>query len=62
VGSHGILGKEILEGVIVYRIEGPMFLAAAEKLGMRLHGSGGKPLRCDPFACAMYRPWTPAVM
>ena len=29
--------------VILYRIEGPLFFAAAEKLDMVLRGSGGKP-------------------
>ncbi len=42
-GSHSIRGKEIPEGVILYRIEGPLFFAATEKLDMALRGSGGKP-------------------
>jgi SulP family sulfate permease len=42
-GSHSIRGKEIPSDVILYRIEGPMFFAAAEKLDVVLRGSGGKP-------------------
>jgi SulP family sulfate permease len=42
-GSHSIRGKDIPSDVILYRIEGPMFFAAAEKLDMALRGSGGKP-------------------
>ena len=42
-GSHSIRGKEIPPGVILYRIEGPLFFAAAEKLDTALRASGGKP-------------------
>lgn len=42
-GSHSIRGKEIPSGVILYRIEGPLFFAATEKLDMALRGSGGRP-------------------
>ena len=42
-GSHSIRGKDIPSDVILYRIEGPMFFAAAEKLDVALRGSGGKP-------------------
>ena len=42
-GSDSIRGKEVPSDVILYRIEGPMFFAAAEKLDMALRGSGGKP-------------------
>ncbi len=42
-GSHSIRGKDIPPDVILYRIEGPLFFAAAEKLDMALRGSGGKP-------------------
>jgi SulP family sulfate permease len=42
-GSHSIRGKEVPSDVILYRIEGPLFFAAAEKLDMVLRGSGGKP-------------------
>jgi SulP family sulfate permease len=43
IGSHSIRGKEVPPDVILYRIEGPLFFAAAEKLDMALRGSGGKP-------------------
>lgn len=42
-GSHSIRGKDVPEGVVLYRIEGPLFFAAAEKLEQALRGSGGKP-------------------
>lgn len=42
-GSHSIRGKDIPSNVVLYRIEGPMFFAAAEKLDMALRGSGDKP-------------------
>jgi sulfate permease, SulP family len=42
-GSHSIRGKEIPPGVILYRIEGPLFFAATEKLDAALRGSGGRP-------------------
>jgi SulP family sulfate permease len=42
-GSHSIRGKDIPAGVILYRIEGPLFFAAAEKLDLVLRSSGGKP-------------------
>ncbi len=42
-GSHSIRGKEVPPGVILYRIEGPLFFAATEKLDAALRGSGGKP-------------------
>ena len=42
-GSHSIRGKDVPPDVILYRIEGPLFFAAAEKLDMVLRGSGGKP-------------------
>jgi SulP family sulfate permease len=42
-GSYSILGKEVPEGVILYRIEGPLFFAAAENLENALRRSGGKP-------------------
>ena len=42
-GSHSIRGKDVPSGVILYRIEGPLFFAATEKLDMALRGSGGKP-------------------
>jgi len=42
-GSDSIRGKDVPSDVILYRIEGPMFFAAADKLDMALRGSGGKP-------------------
>ena len=42
-GSHSIRGKEIPSDIVLYRIEGPMFFAASEKLDMALRGSGQKP-------------------
>ncbi len=42
-GSHSIAGKDVPDGVVLYRIEGPFFFAAAEKLEAALRGSGGKP-------------------
>ena len=42
-GSHSIAGKDVPEGVVLYRIEGPFFFAAAEKLEAALRASGGKP-------------------
>ncbi len=40
---HSIVGKHIPEGVVLYRIEGPFFFAAVDKLESALRGSGGKP-------------------
>jgi SulP family sulfate permease len=42
-GTHSMHGKEIPKGVILFRVEGPMFFAAAENLDQALRGSGGKP-------------------
>jgi sulfate permease, SulP family len=42
-GSHSIAGKDVPDGVVLYRIEGPFFFAAAEKLEAALRASGGKP-------------------
>jgi SulP family sulfate permease len=42
-GTNSMRGKEIPEGVVLFRIEGPMFFAAAENLDQALRGSGGKP-------------------
>jgi SulP family sulfate permease len=42
-GSHSIRGKDVPPGVILSRIEGPLFFAATEKLDLALRGSGGKP-------------------
>ena len=42
-GTNSMRGKEIPEGVVLYRIEGPLFFAAAENLDQALRGSGRKP-------------------
>jgi sulfate permease, SulP family len=42
-GTNSMYGKEIPEGVVLYRIEGPLFFAAAENLDQALRGSGRKP-------------------
>ena len=41
--AHSIRGKDVPPGVVLYRIEGPFFFAAAEKLEAALRASGGKP-------------------
>jgi len=43
VGTHSMRGKDIPKGVVLYRIEGPLFFAAAENLEQALRGSGGTP-------------------
>jgi SulP family sulfate permease len=43
IGSHSMRGKDIPEGIVLYRIEGPLFFAAAENLEHALRGSGGTP-------------------
>jgi len=42
-GANSARGKDIPEGVVLYRMEGPFFFAAAENLDVALRGSGGKP-------------------
>jgi SulP family sulfate permease len=42
-GTNSMRGKQIPEGVVLFRIEGPLFFAAAENLDQALRGSGGKP-------------------
>jgi SulP family sulfate permease len=42
-GSHSMRGKEVPHGVVLYRVEGPLFFAAAENLDQALRGSGAKP-------------------
>ena len=42
-GANSLRGKDIPSGVVLYRIEGPLFFAAAENLDQALRGSGGKP-------------------
>lgn len=42
-GSNTLRGKEIPPNVVLYRIQGPLFFAAADKLEMALRSSGGRP-------------------
>ena len=42
-GSNSLRGKVIPPGVVLYRIQGPLFFAAADKLEAALRGSGGRP-------------------
>ncbi|MFL6539459.1 MAG: SulP family inorganic anion transporter, partial [Chthoniobacterales bacterium] len=42
-GSHSIRGKDVPADVILYRIEGPLFFAATEKLDVALRAYGDKP-------------------
>jgi len=42
-GANSARGKDIPDGVVLYRMEGPFFFAAAENLDQALRGSGGKP-------------------
>ncbi len=42
-GANSLRGKDIPDGVVLYRMEGPFFFAAAENLDMALRASGGKP-------------------
>jgi SulP family sulfate permease len=42
-GGNSIRGKQVPEGVILFRFEGPLFFAAAEKLEAALRSYGGKP-------------------
>lgn len=42
-GANSIRGKNIPDGVVLYRMEGPFFFAAAENLDQALRASGGKP-------------------
>ncbi len=42
-GSNSLRGKIIPPGVVLYRIQGPLFFAAADKLEVALRGSGGRP-------------------
>ena len=43
IGTHSMRGKDIPKGVVLYRIEGPLFFAAAENLEQASRGSGGTP-------------------
>lgn len=42
-GSQSIAGRTIPDGVVLYRLEGPFFFAAVDKLEAALRASGGKP-------------------
>nr|MBP6785276.1 sodium-independent anion transporter [Verrucomicrobiales bacterium] len=42
-GSNSLRGKEVPEGVVLFRFEGPLFFAAAEKLEGALRSYGAKP-------------------
>jgi SulP family sulfate permease len=42
-GSFSLRGKIVPPGVVLFRFQGPMFFAAADKLETALRGSGGKP-------------------
>jgi SulP family sulfate permease len=42
-GSNSLRGKTVPTGVVLYRIQGPLFFAAADKLESTLRGSGGRP-------------------
>jgi SulP family sulfate permease len=42
-GSNSLRGKIVPPGVVLYRLHGPFFFAAADKLEAALRASGGKP-------------------
>jgi SulP family sulfate permease len=42
-GSNSLRGKDVPEGVVLFRFEGPLFFAAVEKLEYALRSHGGKP-------------------
>ncbi len=42
-GANSLNGKMVPDGVVLFRFDGPLFFAAAEKLESALRGSGGKP-------------------
>jgi SulP family sulfate permease len=42
-GSNSLRGKDVPEGVVLFRFEGPLFFAAVEKLEYALRNHGGKP-------------------
>ena len=42
-GSNSLRGKTVPPGVVLYRLHGPFFFAAADKLEVALRGSGGRP-------------------
>jgi SulP family sulfate permease len=43
-GSNSLRGKDVPPGVVLFRLEGPLFFAAAEKLEGALRSYGEKPL------------------
>jgi SulP family sulfate permease len=42
-GVNAVRGKDVPEGVVLFRFEGPLFFAAAEKLEFALRAHSGKP-------------------
>lgn len=42
-GSNSLRGKDVPDGVVLFRFEGPLFFAAVEKLEYALRNYGGKP-------------------
>ena len=42
-GGQSLLGKEVPEGVVLFRLDGPLFFAAADRLGAALRRYAGKP-------------------
>lgn len=42
-GSNSLRGKSVPPGVVLYRIQGPLFFAVADKLEAALRASGGRP-------------------
>jgi SulP family sulfate permease len=42
-GGLSLRGKAVPAGVVLFRINGPLFFAAADKLEVALRGSGGRP-------------------
>jgi len=42
-GANAVRGKDVPDGVVLFRFEGPLFFAAAEKLEFALRAHSGKP-------------------
>ncbi len=42
-GAQSLLGKEVPDGVVLFRLDGPLFFAAADRLGAALRRYAGKP-------------------
>ena len=42
-GSNSLRSREVPDGVVLFRFEGPLFFAAVEKLEAALRASGGRP-------------------